>query len=485
MSLVRWVRGGQLANCSVLQINTLMKLLCGVTVPSDLTPVRVVSHAAERSGGFSIASDLFRDTMCHHAFSEGTLRHMEQAISTFVLDNGLRLVVERMPHVQSAAFAILTPSGAIYETPGTSGTAAALTDWIMRGAGDRDSRSLIGALDSLGVQANENVGWNFISFTGATLASRLAAALELYADVLLRPQLPDDQFEAVLSGVEQNLLTQEDEPQRQVFVELRKRLYDDPWSRCSDGSLDELEEVTPQGVRQHFERHVRPNGTLIGIAGNVDPQEMYNVVARLFANWQPRPEPVIIPVKPQLSDEFLKHPSTQTHIGLAYPSVPFGHPDYYAAWAAVGVLSGGSSSRLFTEVREKRGLCYSVDASHSSLLREGHIMAYAGTTTERAQETLDVMLEVIRGLPLGIGEDELDRCKARAKSSLVMQQESTPSRASAIARDWFYLQRVSTLQEVRQSIDALTVDDLLTHVHKYPPAPIVGFCVGESPLRFG
>ncbi len=409
---------------------------------------------------------------------------MEQAISNFVLDNGLTLVVERMPHVQSAALAILTPAGAIYETAVVNGTAAALSDYIMRGAGERDSRELIGALDSLGVQANESAGWNFISFTGATLASRIASALELYGDVLLRPRLPEDQFEAVLSGVEQNLLAMEDEPQRQVFVELRRRVYDSPWGRNSDGDLNELDAITHAGIVRHCQQHVRPNGTLIGIAGNVDPAEMYATVQRVFAEWEPQPAPQLVRCKPNLTDEFLHHTATQTHIGLAYPSVPYGHADYYAAWAAIGVLSGGSSSRLFTEVREKRGLCYSVDASHNSLLKEGHVMAYAGTTTDRAQETLDVMLEVIGGLSQGIGEDELARCKARAKSSLVMQQESTPARASAIARDWFYLQRVQTLREVRDTIDSLTVETVLDYVRRYPQAPLRGFCVGERPLRF-
>lgn len=409
---------------------------------------------------------------------------MPQAISHFVLDNGLTVIVEQMPHVQSAAFSILTPAGSIYEPDGANGTAAALTDFMLRGAGERDSRELIGALDSLGVQAHEHPGWNFISLTGATLSSRIEPALELYGDILLRPQLPDDQFEAVLSGIEQALLTMEDEPQRQVFVELRKRVYDSPWGRPPEGSLEELDNIDVAGIREHFERHVRPNGTLIGIAGNVDPDHMRQVVQRIFGGWQQRPEPVVARHAPILADEFGHHASTQTHIGLAYPAVPYSHPDYYAAWAAVGVLSGGSSARLFTEVREKRGLCYSVDASLNSLMTEGHVLAYAGTTTERAQETLDVMLEVIRGLGDGIEPDELARCKARAKSSLVMQQESTPSRAGAIARDWFYLQRVQTLDEVRDRIDGLTIESVLDYVTRFPAQPIRGYCVGEKPLKF-
>src|SRR5690606_38584921 len=134
----------------------------------------------------------------------------------------------------------------------------------------------------------------------------------------------------------------------------------------------------------------------------------------------------------------------------------------------VSVLSGGMSARLFTEVREKRGLCYSVSASLTSLKHEARVLCYAGTTNERAQETLDVTIRELVRLGDGIEPEELARCQARAKSSLIMQQESTMSRASAVARDWYHLGRVTTLDEVRGHIDALTVDTVLDYVRAKP-----------------
>jgi predicted Zn-dependent peptidase len=115
---------------------------------------------------------------------------------------------------------------------------------------------------------------------------------------------------------------------------------------------------------------------------------------------------------------------------------------------------------LFTEVRERRGLCYAISASLSTLRDEGRVFAYAGTTTERAQETLDVTVAEILRLHEGITEDELQRCKARAKSSLIMQQESTTSRASSLARDMYHLNRVVTLDEINARINALTTEQV-------------------------
>ena len=141
------------------------------------------------------------------------------------------------------------------------------------------------------------------------------------------------------------------------------------------------------------------------------------------------------------------------------------------------------SSRLFTEVREKRALVYSVYASLNSIKGYGQVLCYAGTTVERAQQTLDVLLGELKRLGEGIEEDELARCKARAKSSLIMAQESTGGRASSLARNWFYLGRVITLDEVRAKIEALTTASVLEHVREFPAKDFTILTIGPQPLK--
>lgn len=406
----------------------------------------------------------------------------EQSIHIHEFDNGLTLLVERMTHVQSAAFTMMTPAGSIYEPDGVNGLAAATCDLMLRGAGELNSRELSGALDFLGVQRNENVGWNFLSCSGSLLASNLTEVFPIYSDILRRPMLPEDHFPAVMSGIQQSLLTVEDEPQRKVFSELRKRCYDSPWGRSPDGTLEELSNISLESIQQYYQDNIRPNGMLIGVAGNVDPTEIQKCVEETFGNWQPLPERELKRVPAPGGTHHIEHDSSQTHIGLAYPAPPYGHADYYAAWAAVSVLSGGSSSRLFTEVREKRGLCYSVYATLNSLLDEGRVFVYAGTTTERAQETLDVMLGELKRLGDGIEPDELQRCLARAKSALIMQQESTASRSGSIARDYFHLKRVNTLDDIEQKLNALNVESVLDYVHRFPAENFCALTIGKQPL---
>jgi predicted Zn-dependent peptidase len=163
--------------------------------------------------------------------------------------------------------------------------------------------------------------------------------------------------------------------------------------------------------------------------------------------------------------------------------VPIGHADYYAAMGAVNVLSGGMSSRLFTHVREERGLCYSVWATYQTFKDRASVIAYAGTTAERAQETLDVTLRELKRLREGVEEDELDRVRAGLKSSLIMAEESTSSRAGSLASDWYYLGRVRSTEEIQKAIDGLTPKAILDHVERHPAKDFCIVTLGPQPLK--
>ena len=398
-------------------------------------------------------------------------------------DNGLTLIIEPMESVQSAAFSFLVPAGSCYEAANRNGTAAILSDLIVRGAGDRDSKQLSTSLDNLGLQRSESAGIYHIAFSGAALASQLGDALQIYADILQRPHLQASQFEAARAGIEQSLTALLDEPRHLLFQELRRRCYPSPWGLPSEGSLDDLPDITIECVRDLYNLTFRPGGAILGVAGNVDPDAIRLLIEEKFAGWQRIAEPEISVREQESAGNHVSHDSTQTHIGLAFPSVPYSHPQYYDAWAATSVLGGGMSSRLFTEVREKRGLCYSVHTNLSSLRDHGRLLCYAGATTDRAQETLDVTLAEFSRLKSGIENAELERCKARAKSSLVMQQESTTARASSLARDWFHIQRVKSLEEVRAGIDAINVDSVMDFVSEYLTQDFTLLAVGPAELE--
>jgi predicted Zn-dependent peptidase len=175
----------------------------------------------------------------------------------------------------------------------------------------------------------------------------------------------------------------------------------------------------------------------------------------------------------------------QIQIALAYPAATVASPDYYRARAATAILGGYSSARLFTEVREKRGLCYSVYAAYEGQHDRAAMLCYAGTSTERAQQTLDVVLEEIERLgSSGVALDELQTMRAGLKSSLIMAQESSMSRSGSLASDWFFLGRVRPIEEIASELDALSAGSVseyaATFANQSEPTILT---LGPTPLR--
>ena len=196
-----------------------------------------------------------------------------------------------------------------------------LAEWISRGAGDRDSRELLAALDNLGVSHGESAQTLHTSIAAATLGRNLIPALEIFADVVLRPHLDDDEVEPIRALALQNLRSLEDDPGTKVIYELRKRHFPDPWGRPAPG--------TPEGVAAPDARRpaarstasaYRPNGAILGVAGAIDWPALRDAVGRLFGDWEPRPEPSVAgAARPGPSRDHILRETQQIQIALAYP----------------------------------------------------------------------------------------------------------------------------------------------------------------------
>jgi predicted Zn-dependent peptidase len=407
-----------------------------------------------------------------------------QVINIHTFPNGLTLLAEGMEHVRSAAVNFLIPAGCAYDPPHQLGMAAVLAEVIMRGAGDRDSRALSLAMDNIGLDRSETVGQLNMQFWGATLARNLPAALELYADVVRRPLLPAAEIEPVQALLLQDLQALEDKHRGKVMVELRRRHWPDPLGRDLRGTPEGIQEITLTDVRKHFNSRFGPRDTILSVAGNIEWEPLRAQVEKLFGDWTGGGHPPMKPGNAPGGQAHIAKDTIQTQIAVAYASVPFGHVDYYAALGAIQVLSGGMGARLFTEVREKRGLCYAVYASYQTFKDRACVLCYAGTTSQRAQESLDVMMQELRRLSDGVSAEEVERVQAGLKSSVIMQEESTSARAGALASEWYYLGRVRSLEEIQAAITALTPDGIVRHVRKFPPRDCTVVTLGPNALKF-
>ncbi len=408
---------------------------------------------------------------------------MAQEIYTHTFPNGLTLLAERMPFVRSAAFNIMVPAGAANDPPPHAGLASILTDMVTRGAGTRDSRALTDALDRLGVDRSESTGVINLHFSGVALSRNLHDVLTLYADILRRPHLPTKELPAAQALAMQDIQGLEDDPQSKVMVELTKRHYPEPLGRDRRGTPEGIENLTIDLLRNQHERLFHPRDMIVSVAGDIQWEPIKAHVEKLFGDWQGRERPPLKSEEKRLGSGHLAKDLEQTQIALAYPSVTISDRDFYNARGAVGVLSQDMSSRLFTNVREKYGLCYAIYASHESFKDRASVIAYSAAKPELAQKTLDLLLHELRALKDGIEDEELDRVKVGLKAALIMRQESTSARAGGLTHDWYYLGRIRPLEELQAKIDALTVKGILGYLERCPVREVTLVTLGPDPLK--
>ena len=406
-------------------------------------------------------------------------------LHTHTFPNGLTLVAEEIPNARAAAFQFQLRAGAVTDPPGGEGASGLLETLSYRGAGSRPTRELSDALDNLGLQRSGAADLEYSTFGGSLLREDLNDALALYADILLRPHLPGDQLEAAKTIALQRIAALEDNPSSKLFVYLQEAFFPGPHGRSALGTPEGIRALTMDDLRESHAGRYRPKGTILGVAGSFDWAGLVETVGRLFGEWEGASPPLPTPsTEGRIRYRHLPKPeASQMQIGVGYPEVDPTHLEFYDALMAVQVLSAGMGSRLFTEVREKRGLVYSVFASNRAVKGAGMVLAYAGTTPDRSQESLDVLLGELKRLPEGVTEDEVARAKTGLLSSLVMQGESTGARVGALTRDQFLRGRLRTLDEIRADIERVTPATIQAHLRAHPPGEFTVVTLGPTELE--
>ena len=407
----------------------------------------------------------------------------QQIILSHQFANGLTLVAQPMPWLESAAFSISVPGGCRYDPSDKKGLANFTCEMALRGSGKLTNRQFVEALELNGVDHSSSVSVYNTNFGGSMLASQLHDTLRLFATMVRQPLFPIDQLEDGRQVCFMEVAAQEDELAQRAILELRSRYYGDPDGRSSEGSFDSLKSITIDDIKSFHQKHYRPDEAIVSVAGKFDWDALKDHVGSLLGDWSSKSVDPINVTEPSRQSHHISFPSEQTHIAIAYPALPYCSDDYFLNRGSVGVLSDGLSSRLFTEVREKRGLCYTVSASYHSLRDRASVVCYSGTTTQRAQETLDVLIEQLKLLRNGIDEAELRRLQVQVRSSLIMQQESCRARANAIAGDWMHLGRVRTLDEISDKINGLTVESVNQFLANNPPRDFVVVTLGAESLE--
>jgi predicted Zn-dependent peptidase len=295
--------------------------------------------------------------------------------------------------------------------------------------------------------------------------------------------MPESGFESARDLALQALAGIDDEPRQKLLLKLREWHFPSPYGRSSMGTQEDLEKLTLDLCKADFARRYQAKGAILAIAGHIEFEAVKDAVEKSFGDWVGKTPESVVEMPPPGHRHHMNQESEQTHIGIAYPSIPETDPDYYTVRMAVEILSGGMSGRLFTEIREKRALVYNVWAGYTGLHDRGSIMGYAGTSNDRAQATLDCFIAELHRLSEGVTHAELARAKTGVKASTIMSGESTSARAGAIAHDFFIRGRIRTLDEIKSAIDSVTVEKVNAYLASHKPGPFTIVTVGPKELK--
>lgn len=408
------------------------------------------------------------------------------------LSCGMPLICERMDGIKSVGVSWLVPFGASHDPANHLGMSAMCSHLLFRGAGDLDARKQADALDTLGVGRGAETQTFRLALSATLLGTNLLDALPLLVDAVRSPRFEQTAIDAVKDLCIQSIEGLDDDPQAKVMVNLRARHAASPVNRSGMGTIEGLESITRDALVDAWKSLATPGGSILAIAGDVDPSKVADALNTRLEDWRgatPDPEPDGIPQRGMTHET---QDTAQVHIALAHDAPSESDPDAPLERVVASALSGGMSGRLFTEVREKRSLCYSVSASYGTDRGFGRVAAYVGTTPERAQEALDVLwgeLTRINGpkrgesLGGGITQSEFDRAIIGMTSRLVMSGESSSARANALAQDFRKIGRPRSLEERVGEIQRLT----LKQVNEYLIRRRLGACsvatIGNAPLK--
>jgi predicted Zn-dependent peptidase len=388
------------------------------------------------------------------------------------LPNGIEIIGQYMPSLSSITFGLQLDAAVVHEPEDKEGLAHLFEYMLFQGTKQKDARALNEAFETLGARKGASTGLETAQVWAQIVHNRFDRTLDLVHELLLTPTFPRDELEQMRNIILQEIRRRDDEPMSRIFELARANFYrGTSLGRLMLGTNESVRSLQRKDLQEFWRARYQPNNVLFSIAGKFDWDHVVEKMQTLFGNWEGQAVPSAKQEPHPENTVVLEHQEgKQEHIGMMFPFPNYTDPDYYAAMVISEVLGGNMASRLFVEVREKRGLVYGVSASMGGNKHLGAMRIYAGTTPEQGRECLEVIVNELRKLEQdGITSDELERAKVQLKSENVMRSEGSGARMGAIARSWWYERKIRTVQDVKEGIDSVTQEQVLNVLRRFSP----------------
>lgn len=383
------------------------------------------------------------------------------SVQLHTLSNGFRIVTERMPGLQSATIGIWALTGARNERPEQNGIAHFLEHMAFKGTSRRSALDIAEAIEDVGGYINAYTSRETTAYYARVLGADVPLAMDVIGDIVRHSV-----FDAREIEVERGVILQEigqalDTPDDIIFDWLQERAYpDQPLGRSILGPAERVRGFGRDDLHTFVAEHYGPGNMVLSAAGDVDHAQIVAMAEDMFGDLPARATPEVVPARFDGGDLRVDKVLEQAHVALAFEAPAVTDPGIYTAQILGSALGGGMSSRLFQEIREKRGLCYTIFAQAGAYSDSGMLTIYAGTSADEVAGLTTLTLDEMKRAADTLSVAELDRARAQMKAGLLIGLESPSSRAERMARMIQIRGRVPDLDEVVARIDAVTLPDL-------------------------
>ncbi|MBO1361651.1 insulinase family protein [Acetobacter sacchari] len=386
---------------------------------------------------------------------------MTDPIQQTRLPSGLTVVTERMERVETVSFGAYVATGTRNERQEENGVSHFLEHMAFKGTASRSAVQIAEEIENVGGHINAYTAREQTAYYVKLLKGDLALGVDIIGDILTHSSFEAEEVERERGVILQEIGQANDTPDDIIFDHFQETAFTaQPMGLPTLGTEDLIREMSRETLMSYMRTHYTPENIVVAAAGNLEHERVVDLVAQHFADLPTSSLPTRLPGL-YTGGEFRREKDLdQAHIVLGFPSVGYGDDDYYPALLLSTLLGGGMSSRLFQEIREKRGLVYSVYSFNAPFLDSGLFGIYAGTGEKEASELLPVTMAELRKVQREVGEGELARARAQLKSSLLMSLESTGSRCEQIARQLQIFGRLIPIDETVRKIDAVTAADV-------------------------
>jgi predicted Zn-dependent peptidase len=382
-------------------------------------------------------------------------------------DSGMRLVTERMPWVRSVSLGIWVTTGSRDEPDRIAGASHFLEHVLFKGTKTRSARAIAEAFDAVGGDLNAFTAKEHTAFYARVQDRDLPMAVEHLSDMLQHSAIKAADLDAERTVILEEINMHEDAPDELVHDLFMERLWPgEPLGRPVLGTVATISAMTRDQVRRFWRRHYVAGNFVVAAAGNLDHDALEELItSTMDTTAQGEVRGTIVtahgePPRPKGGAHIRRRSTEQAHICIGTAGLARNDPGRFAMGVVNDALGGGMSSRLFQEIREKRGLVYSVFSYHSMFAQTGAFVIYAGTAPARAREVLSLITRELESVAeKGLTDEELERAKNHMKGSMVLSLEETSARMSRLAKSEIAHGEVITLDEVLERIDAVTADD--------------------------